>query len=128
MLKKLNVSAKGKREAIDLALAKRIRVLRVAKGMSQTALGEALGVTYQQMQKYEAGMNRIGAGRLHKLANTLGVSINELFDLPKTESAKIGEMIDTQQIARLITAFKALPGGHRTAVVRLIEMMAGTER
>ena len=48
----------------DRIVGERIGALRRAKGMSQTALGMAVGVTFQQVQKYEKGMNRVGAGRL----------------------------------------------------------------
>ena len=61
----------------------RVRVRRVALGMSQTRLADALGLTFQQVQKYESGANRIAASRLHELARILSVPISYFFeDLP----------------------------------------------
>ena len=57
-----------------------MRLQRMLIGMSQEKLGDALGITVQQIQKYEKGVNRIGASRLHKLAGVLGVSITYFFD------------------------------------------------
>jgi transcriptional regulator with XRE-family HTH domain len=56
---------------IDVEVGQRIRIQRTALGLSQTALAHQLGVTFQQVQKYEKGKNRIGAGRLTKIADIL---------------------------------------------------------
>lgn len=55
-------------------------------GMSQTALAEGLNVTFQQVQKYEKGTNRVGASRLQRVADCLGVSISHFFDNPTAHS------------------------------------------
>ena len=60
---------------IDRHVGSRVRMRRMMLGMSQEKLGDALGLTFQQVQKYEKGVNRIGASRLHKLAGVLGVPI-----------------------------------------------------
>ena len=65
-------------DAVDVQVGQRIRVLRQEMKMSQTDLAEQLGVTFQQVQKYERGMNRVGAGRLTKVANVLGVPVTKL--------------------------------------------------
>jgi len=65
---------------IDRHVGSRMRIQRSLIGMSQEKLGGALGITVQQIQKYEKGINRIGASRLHKLAATLGVPISFFFD------------------------------------------------
>jgi transcriptional regulator with XRE-family HTH domain len=65
---------------IDRHVGSRMRIQRMLIGMSQEKLGEALGITVQQIQKYEKGINRIGASRLHKLAGILGVSITYFFE------------------------------------------------
>ena len=65
---------------IDVHVGSRIRVRRLALGMSQSNLGQAIGVTFQQMQKYERGVNRITAGRLFMLAHVLDVPIGYFFD------------------------------------------------
>ena len=64
---------------IDVHVGKRLRLLRLSAGMSQTQLAEAVGVTFQQVQKYEKGSNRISASRLFELASILGVDISFFF-------------------------------------------------
>ena len=65
---------------VDAFVGGRIKQRRKALAMSQTALGEALGVTFQQIQKYERGHNRVGAGALYKMADALKVPISYFFD------------------------------------------------
>ena len=59
----------------DIEVARRMRAVRREKGLSREQLGNALGLTFQQVQEYENGMNRIAAGRLHKIAEILGVPV-----------------------------------------------------
>ena len=66
--------------SVDVHVGRRIRAARLAKGMSQERLADSLGVTFQQVQKYEKGVNRVGAGRLHYLAKTLVVPIAYFFE------------------------------------------------
>ncbi|WP_331000078.1 helix-turn-helix domain-containing protein [Acetobacter garciniae] len=66
--------------AIDAHVGKRIRLRRTLLGLSQEKLGEALGVTFQQIQKYERGANRVGASRLYDIATVLDVPISFFFD------------------------------------------------
>src|ERR1700761_9145172 len=65
---------------VDVLVGSRIRLLRKRRKMSQAELGKAVGVTFQQIQKYENGKNRVGASRLHLIADVLKVPITELFD------------------------------------------------
>ncbi|MFC3124880.1 helix-turn-helix domain-containing protein [Pseudoroseomonas globiformis] len=65
---------------IDVHVGSRVRLRRTLMGMSQEKLGEALGLTFQQVQKYERGVNRIGASRLFDLARVLDVPIGFFFD------------------------------------------------
>lgn len=73
---------KGSRRAnpLDLHVGSRVRLQRMLLGMSQEKLGEQLGLTFQQIQKYEKGINRIGASRLFDLARVLGVSVQFFYD------------------------------------------------
>src|SRR6266511_2241696 len=64
----------------DQYVGSRVRARRMTLGMSQEKLGDALGLTFQQVQKYEKGTNRIGASRLHHIAHILQVPITFLFD------------------------------------------------
>lgn len=67
----------GKRgDAVDALVGKNVRIIRQDQGISQTALAREIGVTFQQVQKYESGVNRVGAGRLHKIASVFGVPIS----------------------------------------------------
>src|SRR5882672_4526927 len=65
---------------IDVLVGQNIRICRLQKGLSQGELGQQIGVTFQQVQKYEKGANRVGASRLNQIANVLGVSLPSLFD------------------------------------------------
>ncbi len=64
----------------DRHVGMRIRLRRISIGMSQERLGELLGLTFQQVQKYEKGMNRVGAGRLVDVAAALGVNVGYFFE------------------------------------------------
>ena len=66
-------------DARDGEVGRRVRTQRLAKGLSQTELGERIGVTFQQVQKYEKGTNRIGAGRLSRIAQALEVPVAYFF-------------------------------------------------
>lgn len=74
MITKSNKSPKPE----DAAIGAKVRQIRMMRGMSQTALGDALGISFQQIQKYEIGANRIGASRLLGIAKTLHVSVPDL--------------------------------------------------
>ncbi|GAN79301.1 helix-turn-helix domain-containing protein [Acidocella aminolytica] len=65
---------------IDIHVGSRIRLRRTLLGMSQERLGDALGLTFQQVQKYERGMNRVGASRLFDISRVLDVPISYFFD------------------------------------------------
>jgi transcriptional regulator with XRE-family HTH domain len=71
---------------IDVHVGSRVRFRRMLLGMSQEKLGEKLGLTFQQIQKYEKGINRIGASRLFDLAQVLGVPVQFFY-----EEAPVGE-------------------------------------
>ena len=76
---------------IDVHVGSRIRLRRTLLGMSQERLGEALGLTFQQVQKYERGVNRVGASRLFDLSRVLDVPISFFFDdMPDSLSANFG--------------------------------------
>ena len=73
------IRTRGCPEAVDVHVGSRVRQRRKILGMSQEKLGEALGLTFQQIQKYEWGANRIGASRLHHISEVLDVPINYFF-------------------------------------------------
>lgn len=79
----------GRPNPVDVHVGTRLRLRRTILGLSQEALGEALGLTFQQIQKYERGTNRIGASRLFDLARALEVSIEYFYEdmPPEVEAA-----------------------------------------
>ena len=116
---------------VDVEVGQRIRVLRNAAGLTQTGLAEQLGVTFQQVQKYELGVNRVGAGRLTKIAHVLKVPVNNLFggseDVAATRKGPRGgdsplKLLATPGALRLLRAYgKLLDGKMRRSVVAMIE-------
>src|ERR1700748_3815102 len=73
-------SRDGKPNPVDVHVGSRVRLRRTLLGMSQEKLGEAIGLTFQQVQKYERGANRIGASRLFDLSRVLDVPVSFFFD------------------------------------------------
>jgi transcriptional regulator with XRE-family HTH domain len=96
---------------IDQHVGGRVRIRRVLTGMSQEKLGEALGLTFQQVQKYEKGTNRIGASRLQQIASILGVQISFFFDglAPEISNpANVGEESDTAHVIEFLSTTEGL--------------------
>lgn len=75
---------------VDIHVGSRVRLRRTLLGLSQEKLGEAVGLTFQQIQKYERGANRIGASRLFEFSRILDVPVSFFFD-DMAERAKVGE-------------------------------------
>ena len=74
------LSSKPRASDVDHYVGTRLRARRVMLGLSQTQLADLIGVTYQQAHKYERGINRLSAGRLHRAAQALGVSTDYFFE------------------------------------------------
>jgi len=72
--------ADGGPDPVDIYVGSRIKMRRTALGMSQERLGDALGLTFQQIQKYERGTNRVSASRLAHIADALGVTVGWMFN------------------------------------------------
>lgn len=85
---------KKKPNPIDVHVGSRIRLRRNMMSMSQEKLGESLGITFQQIQKYEKGTNRVGASRLQAISSILGVPVSYFF-----EDAPGGEAVETRGLA-----------------------------
>ena len=86
----------GGREAVDAYVGARISLRRSAMGLSQTALAQQLGISFQQVQKYETGQNRISASRLHRAATVLRTSVETFFPpvetAPRRRGARLGRI------------------------------------
>lgn len=76
---------------IDVRIGGTIRRFREARGMTQAALADGIGVTFQQVQKYERGVNRVAAASMLRAAETLGCSVADLFDEPDPSGATVSE-------------------------------------
>jgi len=123
----------------DKNVGSRVRSRRMALGMSQTDLGDALGVTFQQIQKYEKGTNRIGAGRLHRLAEVLKVDPAFFFEGEMVQTAHtssspdyltdspdyLTEFLATSEGIALMNAFRSVPTAKlRRNVIALVQALA----
>ncbi|MCJ2134435.1 helix-turn-helix domain-containing protein [Methylobacterium sp. J-026] len=113
----------------DRTIGSRIATLRAAQGLSQSALGSALGVSFQQVQKYEKGRNRIGAGRLQAIAEVLKVPVETFFapQLGSTGSGTEGAtFLEDPQVMELVTAFARITdGATRAGVLAIVKATAG---
>jgi len=115
----------------DRIVGSRIAALRVAQGLSQSALGSALGVSFQQVQKYEKGRNRIGAGRLQAIADVLRVPV-ETFFTRQSEStgshAGPATFLEDPQAMELVMAFARIRDtATRASVVAIVKATAGLQ-
>jgi transcriptional regulator with XRE-family HTH domain len=138
----LDSDEKGSRRAnpIDIHVGSRVRFRRMLLGMSQEKLGEKLGLTFQQVQKYEKGINRIGASRLYDLAQVLGVPVQFFYEEapiadPRAEAAdsqsdgpdehSIVEFLRSRDGLELNRAFVRIPDlKARRAIVDLVRSLA----
>ncbi len=114
---------------VDVLVGSRIRLFRMRKKVSQSELGDALGVSFQQIQKYERGVNRVGASRLHRIADFLGVPVSEFFaGANEARSASFTSKADLAfdaQSFRIAEAFaKIADKDLRTSLINLVETMA----
>jgi transcriptional regulator with XRE-family HTH domain len=116
-------------DAIDMVVSLNIRIQRLAKGLSQTEVADKLGVTFQQVQKYENGVNRIGCGRLFQMARILGVHVMDLFDgsdVGKLSTENKGRhLISEPDVFQLANAFSEISDRHlRRSLVELVKRIA----
>ena len=111
----------------DEAVAHNLRRFRIARGLSQTELGNAVGVTFQQIQKYEKGKNAIAPGRLRQMCETLGVTPAKMFgSQPEVDGEPIPEM-SHWSYRTLIALNKIRSEQVRRSIGALIEEMAGSQ-
>lgn len=112
----------------DRLLGVRIAALRKAKGLSQSAMGQAVGVTFQQVQKYENGRNRIGAGRLREIARLLEVSVSTFYADESDEGGFGADLIALMEVSgaiELVRSFASIPNDQqRRAIVALVQSVS----
>ncbi|HEY8614734.1 helix-turn-helix transcriptional regulator [Phenylobacterium sp.] len=114
-------------DPVDVAVGARIRLLRKVRGLSQQALAEAAGVTFQQIQKYERGANRVSASMLSRIAKTLGAPVSEMFGEVGAASGAIDEvaaLLAEPGALELLKAYSHLPKGPpRSALVDFVRTL-----
>jgi transcriptional regulator with XRE-family HTH domain len=113
-------------EASDIALGKKIRLRRIEQKLSQQDLGVALGVSFQQVQKYEKGVNRVSSGRLQQIADILGVHVTFFYDGDKrTREVESLLFLDSHFSMKLLKAYSAIQSQEvQRAFVGLMEAFA----
>jgi transcriptional regulator with XRE-family HTH domain len=120
---------------VDKSVGQRVRMRRITMQMSQTELAERVGITFQQIQKYEKGTNRIGASRLHRMSQVLEVPIAFFFEDVPAQKGRSGadpglpdylvELMGTSQGQRLVKGFARISDNEiRGNVVELVESIA----
>lgn len=127
---------------IDVHVGGRVRLRRMMIGMSQEKLGEMLGLTFQQVQKYEKGANRIGASRLYHMAQILGVPVQFFYeDVDVAESARppkgfsdkdqtplVMDFLTTSEGLNLTRAFMKIQDGKlKRRILDLVRTLAGED-
>jgi transcriptional regulator with XRE-family HTH domain len=123
---------------IDVQVGNRVRILRMLIGMSQERLGDLLGLTFQQVQKYEKGVNRIGAGRLFEVSRILNVPVDFFYEglptgpLPANETdaaaPPVMEFVSSGEGLQLSLAFmKVKDAKVRKRVLDLVKTLADEE-
>jgi transcriptional regulator with XRE-family HTH domain len=125
---------------IDIHVGSRVRLRRMMLGMSQEKLGESLGITFQQIQKYEKGTNRIGASRLQHIASVLSVPVSFFFeDAPGGPTAAPGmaeahpasymtDFLSSSEGVQLNKAFVRIKDSKlRRRIIDLVRAAAGEE-
>lgn len=109
---------KGGPNAVDVHVGSRVRLRRNMLGLSQEKLGEALGITFQQVQKYERGTNRISASRLLEIARVLDVPVTFFFDKVDPVRAPVvtermtksdSDLSQRPETVELVTAISKIP-------------------
>ena len=119
----------------DVEIGRKIRALRLERGLSQSDLAKGIGLTFQQVQKYEKGANRVSAGRLQQIADFLKVSVMFFFGgmsaKPKRKDDRSGSLalLQTKGAVRLLRAYGAIAvRSTKSALVTLAESLGNKGR
>ena len=111
----------GAPHPVDVHVGNRVRAHRLLAGINQTDLARAIGVTFQQLKKYEAGLNRISASKLKVIAETLSVPIGTLFEGLGSEMPKLFD----DEALRLLRYYYAMPEVARRQFLQMVKAAAG---
>jgi transcriptional regulator with XRE-family HTH domain len=116
------MDAESDPDPVDVEVGRRLRALRQQKGWSLEAFGIVLGVSYQQVQKYETGANRVSASKLVKAARALGVGLGAILpdeDDPAFRRSTERLVLDDPDLEELIANFALIPLRHRKGLLLL---------
>lgn len=116
---------------IDMSIGKRLRACRLMHGLTQHEIAEKAGITFQQIQKYERGLNRISGSRIYQLCMALDIDPNYLFeDFSQTSKSQLldqDELTDDKQIISLVKSYNKIKSPELKATVREIaQILANT--
>jgi transcriptional regulator with XRE-family HTH domain len=121
--------------AEDMEIGRKIRALRLERGQSQSGLADGIGLTFQQVQKYEKGTNRVSAGRLHRIAELLNVPITFFYGgmgppTKKKDANNAGfALIQTKGAMRLLRSYADISSRTtKYALVVLAESLSNKDR
>lgn len=110
---------------VDAHVGKRVRHRRWMVGMTQQQLADKVGIKFQQIQKYETGMNRVSASRLWDIAEALGVPISFFFDgLAGAEPQVRGDLMGDKEAAELVRSYFAIPEQQRRRLFDLARVLS----
>lgn len=113
---------------VDVHVGKRIRHRRWMVGMTQQQLADSVGIKFQQIQKYETGMNRVSASRLWDIARTLGVPISFFFEELAGENADDAgleaDLLANKEAMELVRAYYAIPEAQRKRLFDLARVLS----
>jgi transcriptional regulator with XRE-family HTH domain len=126
-MKESKPSVKRRATTEDVAIGQMLRALRLQRGLSQSDLGSLIGVTFQQLQKYESGANRISAGRLARVAAALKVPVTAFYGAAEARVSDRGfTYLRSAGALRLVRAYAVITErGPKAALVMLAEALAG---
>ena len=125
--------------SVDVYVGTRLKIRRNEMGLSQNKIGEMTGVTFQQIQKYEKGTNRIGASRLYEFAKILKVPVSYFYDQYEAthegsnltdikEGFKDKDAVSEKEIITLIKSFSAIKDpAHRKSIINLAKTLSKNE-
>lgn len=111
---------------VDVHVGKRIRHRRWMVGMTQQQLADSVGIKFQQIQKYETGMNRVSASRLWDIARTLGVAIGFFFEGLENDDKAVLEtdLLANKEAMDLVRAYYAIPEAQRKRLFDLAQVLS----
>ena len=132
----VSIAAKKQANPIDIQVGNRVRIRRMLIGMSQERLGDLLGLTFQQVQKYEKGVNRIGAGRLFEVSRILNVPVDFFYEgvndaaqgANEIDGAPVMDFVSSGEGLQLSLAFMKIKDAKvRKRVLDLVKSLAEEE-